>query len=435
MNARLQPYFAKLISSHWVRGMRRRIADIQSRSKGHFGCLTVYINPRDPHSYLLLQVLGDLKQRFSLSFRFVTVFNLQDDMFPEAQLWHAWAKRDAADLARLYQLRFAPAEGSPAPAQLESALVILLKAEKNQEQEDYIARALTCLRELWASPHPALPAAQLSASDKTRIAQNEALLRGAGHYLGSVIHWAPECYWGVDRLDHLENRLIASGLSIGQQTAFYTRTYAKFCTMGPRGCGRKAGLPLTVFFSIRSPYSHIGLERAVALANYYKVPLDIKPVMPMLMRGKPVPDAKKWYIFLDTKREAEKLGIDYGFVADPLGEGVLRCYALYPYAQAEGKGVEYLLSYARAVNAKGIRSETDAGLKRILEEAGLDWQIAQTHLKDTRYLQWTEQNLQEMYALGLWGVPSFQYGAVSCWGQDRLWLIEDAITQAANQGG
>ena len=32
-----------------------------------------------------------------------------------------------------------------------------------------------------------------------------------------------------------------------------------------------------------------------------------------------------------------------------------------------------------------------------------------------------------MYECGLWGVPSFRYGAVSCWGQDRLWVIEEKV--------
>ncbi|WP_292275778.1 hypothetical protein [Marinobacter sp.] len=69
-------------------------------------------------------------------------------------------------------------------------------------------------------------------------------------------------------------------------------------------------------------------------------------------------DAKKWYIFHDTKRE------------------------------------------------------TDAGLKVIVERAGLEW---------------AEVNRKAMYDCGLWGVPSFRYGTVSCWGQDRLWIIEEAI--------
>jgi 2-hydroxychromene-2-carboxylate isomerase len=84
-------------------------------------------------------------------------------------------------------------------------------------------------------------------------------------------------------------------------------------------------------------------------------------------------------------------------------------------------------SYARAVNAEGIRSETDAGLKLIVERAGLNWQKASPLLDDQSWRYWAEDNRQAMYECGLWGVPSFRYGAVSCWGQDRLWVIEEEI--------
>jgi 2-hydroxychromene-2-carboxylate isomerase len=32
-----------------------------------------------------------------------------------------------------------------------------------------------------------------------------------------------------------------------------------------------------------------------------------------------------------------------------------------------------------------------------------------------------------MIALGLWGVPCFRVDDVSVWGQDRMWVIEDAL--------
>ncbi|MEP6133352.1 DsbA family protein, partial [Marinobacter sp.] len=128
---------------------------------------------------------------------------------------------------------------------------------------------------------------------------------------------------------------------------------------------------------------------------------------------------------------ANKLGIPYGFVADPLGSGVERCYALFEYARSLGRETDYMLTYARAVNAEGIRSETNAGLKVIVERAGLDWQKAKALLNDQSWRGWVEDNRKAMYDCGLWGVPSFRYGAVSCWGQDRLWIIKDEIEKRA----
>jgi len=43
-----------------------------------------------------------------------------------------------------------------------------------------------------------------------------------------------------------------------------------------------------------------------------------------------------------------------------------------------------------------------------------------------------KDNLSEMYALGLWGVPSFQYKNTVAFGQDKLFFIEEAIINSLN---
>jgi len=128
-----------------------------------------------------------------------------------------------------------------------------------------------------------------------------------------------------------------------------------------------------------------------------------------------------------------KLGLDYGFVADPLGIGVERCYALFDYAKSKGKEVGYLLSFARAVNAQGIHSDTDSGMQKIVEAAGLDWSEAKPIL-DSEFASgdwrtWAEHNYSQMRALGLWGVPSFAYEDVAVWGQDRIDVIEQRVCE------
>ena len=147
----------------------------------------------------------------------------------------------------------------------------------------------------------------------------------------------------------------------------------------------------------------------------------------MIMRRMQVPKTKGRYILHDVKREADKYGIEFGFVADPLGRGVERCYALYEFAQAAGKGNEFLESYARGVWSEGIRSDTDEGLQLLVERVGLDWYRARALLSDDSWRIWVQQNLAEMYGKDLWGVPSFTYGEVRVFGQDRLDCIERAI--------
>jgi len=187
-----------------------------------------------------------------------------------------------------------------------------------------------------------------------------------------------------------------------------------------------------MYWSARSPYSYLGLERAVKLANFYRIPLNIKPVLPMMMRGMNVPQTKKMYIFFDTKREADKYSLPYGFVADPLGAAVERCYALLDYATRENKLIEFLLSFSRGVNTQGIRAEKDKGLKQIVERCNLDWLTAKKQLNNTHWKKQVDDNLTEMFTLGCWGVPSFRYGENSYWGQDRLGIIEQAILKNMN---
>jgi 2-hydroxychromene-2-carboxylate isomerase len=269
-----------------------------------------------------------------------------------------------------------------------------------------------------------------------KLRQNEQHLTHLGHYQGSMLHFRGEWFWGVDRLDHLERLLIREGRAHHPaEEPVWDKTWA---TLGQQATALVDPQPardteLEVFFSIRSPYSYLGLERAVTLAQAWNIPLRLRPVLPMLMRGQSVPDTKKWYIFQDTKREALKLGIPYGFIADPLGPGVERCYALFEYARSLGREVDYMRTYARAVNAEGIRSETDEGLKIIIERAGLNWQNAKALLADQSWREWAEDNRKAMYDCGLWGVPSFRYAPVSCWGQDRLWVIEDEIKKSGDE--
>ena len=431
--ADLMPWMARALSSGRTRNLRRLAHATVARMRGQTDLIQVFINPRDPFGLPLLQGLLALQDRFELRFQLYTLWQFEEAMFPEPELWRQWAQQDAARIARLYGFVPPGQQAPPAEAESAAAAIALLDAE---ETDDSLQAAVQVMTRLWASADGREPGAELDEHQQARLAENEKRLRDLGHYQGSMVYYLGEWFWGLDRLDHLEHSLMRQKLNRKPgESPIFTRTW--------KGLGEKAQKladnqpaidePLEVFFSIRSPYSYLGLERAVELATAWGIPLKLRPVLPMIMRGQAVPDAKKWYIFHDTKREADKLGIPYGFVADPLGPGVERCYALFEYARSQGREISYMRSYARAVNAEGIRSETDAGLKIIVERAGLDWQEAKTRLADGRWREWAEDNRQAMYRCGLWGVPSFRYGDIRCWGQDRLWLIENEIERKLRQ--
>ena len=81
----------------------------------------------------------------------------------------------------------------------------------------------------------------------------------------------------------------------------------------------------------------------------------------------------------------------------------------------------------------GISTNRKSGIRKVVESAGLDWQEAQSHLGSNEWQAILEANRLTLYNSGLWGVPSFrllgpdQQELLSIWGQDRLWLVAQAI--------
>lgn len=433
------PYIARFISSNGLLTLKRSLCELKREVTHQPHELEVFLHINDPYSYLLVQVLPEINKRYNICIRLRTIYRLNDDMFPEREMWDQNAFNDALLLADLYGLKM------PKKRMIQNENTILnytnqlVEAETSNYSLDCFCRLFhrywqhgledrsSNISEDTHNTHPVC---------NTTTNQNESRLNKLGHYMPAMIFFGGEWYWGIDRLDHFEQRAINLNLSVEHPPAInYNLTYNDFCAKPNDipSTARTSLPPITLFFSIRSPYSHIGLERAVTLANHYNLELIVKPVLPMVMRGLSVPKTKKMYIFHDTKREAQKYGIDYGYVADPLGAGVERCYALFEYAASKGKSIEFLLAYARAVNAQGIRSETDKGLQTILRSCGLDWHSAKPLLNKKDWNTWAEQNLKEMYSYGLWGVPSYKYKNTTVWGQDRIFAIENAIINDLSQ--
>jgi 2-hydroxychromene-2-carboxylate isomerase len=150
-------------------------------------------------------------------------------------------------------------------------------------------------------------------------------------------------------------------------------------------------------------------------------------LLPMVMRGLPVPGPKRRYISQDAAREAHARGIAFGRVNDPVGHPTERGLSLMPLALRLNLGEAYVLSFMHGVWAEGLDAGSQHGLRRITDRAGLPWADVQTALQDEGWRQTAEANRAELFALGLWGVPSLRVDDVAVWGQDRLWVIEDQL--------
>ena len=329
----------------------------------------------DPYSQLTAQIVPELSARYAIDLETHVVPAPSASAAPEAARLAAYAERDAALLARAHGLR--------------------------------------------------MPlAAQISDGDQQALASGERLRARLGHYLGATFYFEGEWYWGLDRLPYLEARLAP----FRRQSAVPIVAWKSEGLLPPA----KSGTVIDFFASLRSPYTYLAAARIYSLAERFGASVRLRFVLPMVMRGLPVPWAKRLYIMRDTKREAERLAMPFGNIADPVGRGVERGLAVLHYADARGKGAAFLQSFLSGAFSQAIDAATDAGLGHMASRAGLNSDDIKAALGDSSWREVAEKNRAALFALGLWGVPSFRIqNGPNFWGQDRLWAIEEALSLTA----
>jgi 2-hydroxychromene-2-carboxylate isomerase len=385
----------------------------------------------DPYSHLAAQTLGPLLERYEIEIVVHLVEPPAARDAGEPEMLIGYARKDAADIAPHYGLSF-PEKAGPRVA---SRVALAQRILAGGSAEGFPALAVEVGEALWSDDGQRVEqlAERAGAADEADCArrlregtQRRARLR---HYSGAMFHYGGVWFWGVDRLHHLERRLEALGLRRPGCSPVAPRPATD------PGSARDVGRVRLEFFpSLRSPYSAIVFDRTRALAERTGVELCVRPVLPMVMRGVPASPAKAIYIVTDTKREAECEGVAFGRIFDPIGRPVERCFALWPWAREQGRGTELFASYLRAVWAEGLDVSGDAGLRQVVERAGLSWEEAQPALASEAWRDELEENRLAMYdEMGIWGVPSYRVSGpeagdgFSTWGQDRLWLVADEL--------
>jgi len=386
----------------------------------------------DPYTQLLLEQLPDLLRRYQIELICHLVGPADDASTPDRERLAAWSRVDAERLAQELELGFRDPGQAPDPkvvAAANSAIAALGTGRAWGEQE--LAQAASIGAAVWGGDlgNLNLLGQADSLTTERAIAAGRAQRKRRGHYSAATLYYEGEWYWGVDRLAYLQRRLVEErALRVGRKAAI---TATPPLLMQPPI--RRSGVDLQFYCSLRSPYSYLALGRVIALADHYGANLQLRFVLPMVMRGLPVPKAKRLYIVLDAKREAEQLGLPFGRIADPLGEPTERGLAVLNRAISVDKGAQFLTAFSHAVWAEGIDAGSDAGLFKIAKRAGLDRAFVRDALADPSWREVAQANRAEMLSLGLWGVPCFRVGAgAAYWGQDRLWLVErDLMTSSS----
>jgi 2-hydroxychromene-2-carboxylate isomerase len=435
MRSVIAPAVSALLTSTRLRDARRRLAASRRRLRGRPAVVHCFHQADDPYSHLLLQALPALADGYEIQLELHLVQPPTDAAAPERERLQSWSRRDAADLAAALGLEFQDPQQQPDPALVSLATRVLAAAlQGNEPTGSVLQRATAVSAALWHGDRTALD--HMPTADAARAAASmgdgAALRSRLGHYLGATLYFEGEWYWGVDRLCYLEQRLRSAGLARGAGIGPLPQVPRVECRHRPTNGHRPR---LQFFCSLRSPYTYLAIERVMGLAECYDARLELRFVLPMVMRGLPIPRDKRLYIVLDAKREAESLGLPFGRIADPVGAPTERGLAVLHRAIAAGRGPQFLSSFMRGVWSEGIDAGSDRGLQRLAARAGLDELFVRAALDDPSWRTVAQANRQEMLALGLWGVPCFRVDDQPArWGQDRLWLVErDLITATQAQ--
>jgi 2-hydroxychromene-2-carboxylate isomerase len=381
----LMPVISQLFLSRQRLLKQRTVAEKKRQAQGRPHTLHFFHQIDDPYSQLLESVLPTIQSRFNVEIKKYLVGPPDDSAVPERELLGAYSQIDARRLAHYHNI-----DWTFNPTETELAIDNFCESKVSTE-----------LRKKW------------------------------GHYLGATLYYEGEWYWGVDRLHHLEERLNDLGLckSTYKGPSFPLVQYQDLPHI-PKGSA------FDFFFSFRSPYSAISAPQVFQWASKVGIHVNLRYVLPMVMRGLPVPAEKRRYISLDTAREAFVQGVPFGCLNDPLGKPTERGLALMPFAELHNVAEAYIVSFMQGVWSEGLDAGTDKHLKIIVERAGLNWQAAQDILKsksnDMHWRSIAEQNRQALLSIGLWGVPSFRFEDTAAWGQDRFWVIEKALHDKFN---
>lgn len=387
------------------------------------GVVRYFHQADDPYSHLAVQLLPRLAAAYDVGVEVFLVPPPIDSAAPDRERLAGWSLRDAARLAQAHGLSLPAGARQPTEDQTALAEQALAAAVG---QGDFAARALAIGEALWSGDNRALERFPLAPAADALDA-GEARRLELGHYLGATFHHGEMWFWGPDRLHYLEDQL----------AAHRRPGAAPVAKLIQEGAAPELRSPVTVdfFCSFRSPYTWLAARRVRELAQRHGATLRLRPVLPMVMRGLPVPREKQIYIVRDCWREAMRQGIAFGRMVDPVGLGVERGMGVLGRAMALGKGVAFAESFLAGAFSEAIDATTDDGLWSMAERVGLTLEDVAAGLADESWRDMAEANRLEMLELGLWGVPSFRVADLpGHWGQDRLWAVEQDLIALAKEG-
>ena len=385
----------------------------------------------DPYSHLAIQYIDKLQTSFDISFQTVLVGEENSDAVHEPSLYSNYCLDDAKRIAPFFDLEFS-AESYPSKELVAKSNKILTAVDNKNFGE--VAKKLSSA--LWSGDESILDdlAREYSATDEQvsdKLQSGNLIRNEKNYYFGSAFYYEKELYWGIDRLHHLEDRLIDLGL----KKDLDNKSICAPSLSAPSKIESEIKVNLYYYPSLNSPYTYVSAKRVREMKNDYPIDLITKPVLPMLMRNMTIPAIKGKYIISDAAREGRKNDYPMGSIYSPIGKPARKAYSLFPVINEAGKGFEYIDELLRASFYDGINIGEDEYLESLITKLDLDWSTIKKELNTKVWKKVLDDNLKDMYEGNCWGVPSFKItdsdgsNPFYVWGQDRIWLLKEEINK------
>ena len=383
----------------------------------------------DPYSHLTIQFIDKLKEEYSIDLVPVLVGGENPEALHEPDLYEKHCLEDVKRISPYYGIEFNGVSYPETPL-VNKANSILASTEPN----NFIEIAKKVSNYLWANDEEELSKLQHQFNApmnkvKEVLSKGNKIRNDCNYYFGSAFYYEKELYWGVDRLNYLEERLT----ELGAKKTSSNESIAPLSIKAPEKLNSDNLLNLTYYPSLNSPYTFISAKRVKQLKKDYPINLITRPVLPMLMRMMAIPAYKARYFLSDAAREGRKYDHEIKEIFSPIGKPARKAYSLFPEIDKHSKGFEYIDALLKASFQDGVNIGEDSFLENLVTEIGLSWHEIKTHLNTTNWKKVLDDNVKDMYQGNCWGVPSFKITNADgsdpyyIWGQDRMWLLKEEI--------
>jgi len=190
------------------------------------------------------------------------------------------------------------------------------------------------------------------------------------------------------------------------------------------------------FYSVASPFAHLGNKRLIEISKKYSVeiiekPIDLVGKVFVATGGVPVPQrhfSRQNYRLLELKRWGEFLNIKINQKPKFFPPKDPHTPALFCIASIDmGIKIEFGMKVLEQLWAQENDISNLETLKLIANDLKINFEDLNKLAMSDKIKNIYEANTQEAINMNIFGVPTYIYNNEMFWGQDRLELLEYSL--------